>query len=166
MVDGVCLFNGVWGKIFNVCVVQSRGCFHLRIKYTYSMYQRCYTEEVSPCMHVCTSMCAAVLLSAAPKLLVLMCYCAAWWLIMTLNVYEHWSAIALKWEAFHILTGHCLTAYWWMHNNLQYDSDLHTLHINTCTRKHIFKHTQAHGHMQKLISPCSYSYTQTWEDAL
>lgn len=34
MVDGVCLFNGVWGKTFNVCVcvgmAQSGSSFHLR----------------------------------------------------------------------------------------------------------------------------------------
>lgn len=44
------------------------------------MYQRCYTKEVSLCMHLCMSMCVDVDMcchAAAPKLLVLMCYCAA-----------------------------------------------------------------------------------------
>lgn len=117
------------------------------------MYQRCYTTKVSLCIRVWV--CVRVHACCHPavratELLVLMCYCAAWWLIMTFNVYEHWSATAPKWEPFHILTGHCLTVYWWMHNNLQYNWDLHTLHINTCTHKHIFTHrhrlTDTHCH--------------------
>lgn len=133
------------------CAVQSRGCFHLcYIKYTYLMYRRSYTKDfVSGLVyeHVCLSVHVCVWPRCpCPKLLVLMCYCAGWWLIMTLNVYEHWSVIAPKWEPFHILTGYCLTAYWWMHNDLQYDATGRPAHP---AYKHM--HTQAHSHTHTIL---------------
>lgn len=116
-------------------------------------------EQTCPCTYVHVRLWSVARIAVrAQKQLVPMRCCAAWRLIMTLNVYEHWSAIAPKWDPFHILTGHGLTAYWWMHNDLRYDATgrparaayKHTLSLlSTLVRKMIlnisfvWKHTAA-----------------------
>lgn len=115
----VCLMACEARYLMCVCLCVSTSIAVLHKICTLNVPERLHRRSACVCAWACESMCARVLPSCRRKLLVLMCYCAAWWLIMTLNVYEHWSAIAPKWEPFHILTGHCLTAYWWMHNHLQ-----------------------------------------------
>lgn len=136
MVDGVCLFNGVWGGTVNVCAEQ-RLSPHIDKTYTLCVAELQRQRPRLPACFFCV--CVFPPRRLSPELLALMYYDAAWWLIMTLNVYEHWSAISPTCEPFHILTGHCLTAHWWMHNDLQYDAT--GRHANAAHKNSI--HTQS-----------------------
>lgn len=146
MVDGVCLSNGVWGRAFNVCAEQR---LSPHIHKTYMLSGTELQRQRPDSLH---AFCACVFPPCYPELLVLMYYCAAWWLIMILNVYEHWSAISPTCEPFHILTGHCLTAHWWMHNDLQYDATgrpANAARRHTNTEEH--KLTSHQMHRQQIL---------------
>lgn len=77
---------------------------------------------------------------------------------MTLNVYEHWSAISPKCEPFRILTGHCLTVYWWIHNDLRYDAIRRPALLackHTQRQRNTVKTSQKHNDQ---VGSCHYRY--------